>query len=66
MVVSLEDALKRSSIQGREQADVGGLTEEIIAQQSRSRSPAAAGEPAVVGEWAPFRYGLEAKSKPRR
>jgi uncharacterized protein YjbI with pentapeptide repeats len=31
---SLENALERSGIQGSDQADVGGLTEEIIAQQA--------------------------------
>ena len=62
MGVSLEDALQRSS----NQADVDGLTEEISAQQSRSRSRAAAGEPAVARERAPFLFGLEAENKPRR
>jgi hypothetical protein len=66
MGVSQENALQRSSVQGREQANVGGLTEEIIAQQSRSHSSAAAGEPAVVGERVPFLCGLEAQNKPRR
>lgn len=31
MGVSLENALQRSSIQGRDQADVDGLIEEIVA-----------------------------------
>jgi hypothetical protein len=60
MGVSLENALQRSS----NQADVGGLTEEISAQQSRSRSRAAAGEPAVARERAPFLFELQAKNKP--
>jgi hypothetical protein len=50
MEVSLENALQRSCNQSSNQADVGGLTEEIIAQQSHSRSRAAEGEPAVARE----------------
>jgi len=64
MGVSLENALQRSSIQGSDQANVDGLTEEIITQQSRSRSPAAAGAPAVAGERAPLLFGLEQRTSP--
>jgi hypothetical protein len=64
MGVSLEDALQRSSIQGSDQANVDGLTEEIITQQSRSRSPAAAEAPAVAGERAPLLFGLEQRTSP--
>ena len=62
----LENAPKRSSIQGSDQADLDGLTEEIVAQQSRSRPPAAAGGLAVAGERAPFLLGLEAQARPWR
>lgn len=58
--VSLANALQRSSVQGNHQADVDGLTQEIIAQQSRSH------QSAVAGERMPFLFGLEAKNKPWR
>jgi len=40
----IEDALRRSSIQGDDQAGVDGLIEDTIALLSRSRQPAIAGE----------------------
>jgi hypothetical protein len=58
--VSLTHALQRSSVQGNDQADVDGLTQEIIAQQSRSH------QSAVAGERVSFLFGLEAKNKPWR
>ena len=40
--------------QGNGQTDATGLAEDIIAQGSRSRPPAEAGAPAVLGERAAF------------
>jgi hypothetical protein len=60
MVVCLENAMQRISVQGSDEDGVDSLVEQILAQQNRSHprtaalQSAAGGASAVVGELAPL------------
>jgi hypothetical protein len=58
-----ENALRRSSIQGTDQAGVDGLIEDIMTLLSRSRQPAVSGEQAALACY-PNRSSSEGASVP--